>query len=305
MRIGITVGLGGRAEATVAGLTERVTRFEARGFASIWMANGAGFDAVTALAVAGRSTDHVELGTAVVPTFPRHPVALAQQALTAQSALGGRFTLGIGVSHPTTIEDGYGIPFTRPARHVREYLAVLRPLLGGEPAAFAGEEYRVDTSLSIAPLPRVPVLLAALGPVLLRIAGEAADGTITSWVGPRALEGHIVPGIGAAASDAGRPAPRVVVGLPVTLTDDPDAARDAIGPRVAHYWDLPSYRAMFDREGVDRPADVALVGDEAALDAGLRRLADAGATDFAAQVMAAGPGSAARTVDFLAARTGA
>ncbi len=301
MKIGITVGLGARAESTIDGLVERAGQIEASGLAGMWMPVAFGMDPMTALAIAGRATTDIELGTAVVPTFPRHPVVMAQQALTAQAALGGRFTLGIGLSHEVMMSDALGLSYARPASHLREYLAVLGPLLNGQPVSFQGAEYQVEATVTI-DSPPVPVLVAALGSVVLGLAGTYTDGTITSWVGPRTLEAHVLPTISAAASEAGRPAPRVVVGLPIVLTDDPDAARAQLAARSAWYNTLPSYRAMFDREGVSGPEGVALVGDEAALDAGLARLESAGATDYVAQLLSAGPGTAERTFDYLASR---
>jgi len=301
MKIGITVGLGARLEATVPGLRERIPELEAKGFTSIWMPTAFGLDAITALAAAGGSTTTAELGTAVVPTFPRHPVVMAQQALTAQSALGGRFTLGIGLSHKVMMEDAMGLAYEHPAKHMREYLAVLAPLLRGEAVSFKGSLYQVETGVTIA-APRVPLLVAALGPALLRLAGEFADGTITSWVGPKTLRNHLVPAISQAAREAGRPEPRVVVGLPVELTNDAVAARERIAQRAEWYNTLPSYRAMLDREGVAGPADVAVVGNEAELDAQLAALREAGATDFAAQIISSEPGSAARTMEYLESR---
>ena len=300
MRIGITVGLGSRSESTIDGVASRIADAEARGFDSVWMTNAFAFDAMTALSGAGRDTQRIELGTAVVPTYPRHPVVMAQQALTAQSALGGRFTLGIGLSHESMISGAMGMSFERPARHMREYLGVLLPLLHGDGASVSGDVYRVQTRLAISNVEPVPVVVAALGPKMLELAGTLTAGTITSWVGTRTLETHIVPKITKAAEDAGRPAPRVVVGLPISLVSDADSARDAFAPGVTGYGALPSYRAMFDIEGVDRPADVALFGDETALEKALGQLADAGATDFQAQVVSAEPGSATRTLEFLA-----
>jgi alkanesulfonate monooxygenase SsuD/methylene tetrahydromethanopterin reductase-like flavin-dependent oxidoreductase (luciferase family) len=178
------------------------------------------------------------------------------------------------------------------------------PLLAGEPARFAGEVYRVDAAVTVADVDRVPVVLAAMGPEMLGMAGALADGTITSWVGPRTLGDHVVPTIRAAAAEAGRPAPRVLAGLPIVLTEDADAIRATLAEQASWYATLPAYRAMFDREGVAGPGDVAIVGDEKELDAGLDRLADAGATDFVAQPLSAGPGSVDRTLEYLAGRAG-
>ena len=303
MKIGITVGLGARAERTIAGLIERAGEAEHLGFHSLWMPAAFSFDPITALVAVGRETSRLEIGTAVVPTFPRHPVVMAQQALTAQAALNGRFTLGIGLSHKVMMQDALGLTFERPATHLGEYLAVLTPLLAGTPVAFHGDQYRVEAAVDIEGAAPVPVLVAAMGPLMLRLAGRLTDGTITSWVGPRTLESHIVPTIRQAAETAGRPAPRVAVGLPITLTDDADSARARLATQTEWYATLPSYRAMLEREGVGGPADVALVGDEAALETGLRQLRDAGATDFLAQIMSSGPGSATRTFEYLATCT--
>jgi 5,10-methylenetetrahydromethanopterin reductase len=302
MKIGITVGLGSRSESTIDGLTQRIEDAEQRGFATAWSTNAFGFDAMTALAAAARQTKTIELGTAVVPTYPRHPVVMAQQALTVQSASGGRFTLGIGLSHTTMITDALGLPFEKPAKHMREYLEVMNPLLEGKPTTVDGELYHVRARVNAGDVPRVPVVVAALGPMMLNIAGELADGTITSWVGPRTLGDYMAPRITKAAANAGRPAPRIVIGLPIGIASDPDAARAQFSPQVAGYGALPSYRAMFDREGVDDPADVAIFGDESALDKALQKLEDAGATDFGAQVVSTEPGAASRTLDFLAER---
>jgi 5,10-methylenetetrahydromethanopterin reductase len=303
VRIGITVGLGLRSESTMDGLTARVEALAATGFATAWMPCGSGFDPLTALPVAGRGTTGIELGTAIMPTWPRHPVALAQQALTADDALRGRLTLGIGASHEVMMSTDLGIPFERPARHTREYLAVLGPLLARQPVCFRGDVFSVDTRL----LPRgdggaVPVVLAAMGPAMLALAGAATTGTITSWTGPRTIADYIVPAIAAAAASAGRPAPRVIVGLPIALTTDPDGLRARLAGQTAFYESLPSYQATRDREGVAALADLAIFGDEAHLDAALGRLADGGATDFAAQLLPLDETTAARTTEYLASR---
>lgn len=301
MKISMTIGLGARGEATVPGLVSRAQELEAAGFHGVWMPTAFGFDALTALAAVAGQTTRVELGTAVVPTFPRHPVVMAQQALTVQSMAGGRFTLGIGLSHKVMMEDALGIPYEHPAKHMAEYLAVLAPLLRGEAANFQGETYSVNTPMTVS-APPVQLLVAAMGPAMLKLAGKFADGTITSWVGPKTLAGHIVPTIAAAAAKVGRPTPRIAVGLPIVLTKDVDAARAQLAQQVAWYNSLPSYRAMLDREGVDGPADIALIGDELALDTALARLKEAGATDFLAQLISVGPGSTQATMEYLTAR---
>lgn len=302
MRIGVMSGATPGPDGTLDGLVARAKDLEARGFHSIWMANIFGLDAITSQAIVGRETDRIELGTAVVPSYPRHPTAIAQQSLTAQVASGGRFVLGIGLSHKVVIESMLGLSYAKPARHMREYMEVLGPLLRGEPAKFSGDEYRVNAALDVPGAAPVPVLIAALGDQMLRIAGRTASGTILWMTGPQTIETHIGPKLRAAASDAGRPAPRIVAGFPIVVTHDADAAREAIGKGLAMYGTLPSYRAMLDKEGAAGPADVALVGDEKAVGESLDRLRDVGVTDFDAAIFPADDGADARTLDFLQSR---
>jgi F420-dependent oxidoreductase-like protein len=193
----------------------------------------------------------------------------------------------------------FGLSYARPARQMREYLEILAPLLNGKPAAFQGEIYRTQAQIQVAGADPVPILVAALGPLMLKVAGELADGTATWMTGVQTLADHTVPTITAAARDAGRPAPRIVAALPIALTEDEDAAREAANQSFAIYGTLPSYRAMLDREGVEGPGGVALVGDEATLRADLARLRDAGVTHLAASIFPAGEGSIERTRAFL------
>ena len=299
MRIGLMSGAQGGA-GSIGALIEEARGAEALGFDSFWLANIFGFDAITAQALVGHETERIELGTAVVPSYPRHPVAIAQQALTTASATGGRFRLGIGLSHKIVIEDMFGMSYDKPAKHMREYLSVLAPLLRGEPAKFAGEQYRVNAGFAVPGAGPVPLLVAGLGPVMLRITGELADGTITWMTGVKTLGSHISPRLRAAAEAAGRPEPQVVAGLPVELSDDPDGTRAHMDEVFAMYPSLPSYKAMLDREGVTRPSEIALVGNEVALREQLAGLASAGVTDLIAAVGRGKDGSGARTREFLA-----
>jgi 5,10-methylenetetrahydromethanopterin reductase len=250
------------------------------GFTSAWMANIFGLDALTALAVAGHGIAGIEIGTAVVPTYPRHPAVMAQQALTTALALDSRLALGIGLSHKIVIEDMYGYGFDAPAAHMSEYLSILLPLLNGESVSFDGKTMRAGIGLSVPRTGEVPVLLAALGPQMLKLAGRHTAGTILWMTGPATIRDYIVPTITAAASDAGQPAPRVVCILPVCVTDDPDGARARAAKVFEIYGQLPSYRAMLDREGAQGPADVAIVGDEDTVASQITALADCGVTDF-------------------------
>ncbi len=253
------------------------------GIQTAWASQIFAYDALTAIAAIGREVPGIDFGTAVIPTYPRHPVMLAGQALTAQAATAGRLTLGIGLSHQVVIEHVFGQSFEKPARHMREYLSILVPLLEGEQVTFAGETLRASTfgPLQIS-APAPPVLVAALGDTMLKIAGQLASGTVTWMTGPATIESHIAPTIRAAAAAAGRPEPRIGMGLPVCVTDDVAAAREKASAVFAIYGQLPSYRAMLDREGAGGPADVAIVGTEAEVKAQIRRLADIGVTDFCA-----------------------
>jgi F420-dependent oxidoreductase-like protein len=223
---------------------------------------------------------------------------LAQQALTASLALGGRLALGIGLSHRIVIEDMYGYSFDRPARHMREYLSVLLPLLAGETANFDGESVHAHIGLSVPRAGRVPVLLAAMAPRMLELAGGRTDGTVLWMTGPATVRDYIVPSLRAAAEAAGRPGPRVVCVLPVCVTDDVPAARAAADKVFAIYGSLPSYRAMLDKEGAAGPGDVAIAGDEDSVTAQIKALADAGVTDFVAGEYARGD-ERTRTRDLL------
>jgi F420-dependent oxidoreductase-like protein len=299
MRIGYVSAIAGMPTTTLDDIVAEVQRVEADGFAFYSVPAIFSLDAIAMLTIAGRETSAIELVTAVVPTPPRHPAAMAQQALTAQAASGGRFTLGIGLSHKAVIEDMFGLSYARPAQQMREYLSVLMPLVSGKAAAFEGEIYRVNASLQVGGATPVPVLVAALGPLMLRLTGELAHGTATWMTGAATLEDHVVPTLHAAAEAAGRPAPRVLSAVPIALARDRDAARTACNQVFSIYGKLPSYRAMLDREGAAQPGDLALVGDEATLRAGLARYRDVGVTDFAPSVYPAEPGAVERTLAFL------
>jgi 5,10-methylenetetrahydromethanopterin reductase len=277
----VRIGAMFDVDRPVDDVVAQVAAMASAGIQTAWASQIFGYDALTLLAIIGREVPGIGLGTAVVPTYPRHPVMLAGQALTVQAATGGRLTLGIGLSHQVVIENVFGLSFDKPARHMREYLSILIPLLEGEQVAFAGETLRAST---FGPLgitaPPAPVLVAALGKVMLTIAGRMAAGTITWMTGAATIETHTMPIIRKAAAEAGRPEPRLAVGLPVCVTDDVDGARAKAAEVFAIYGNLPSYRAMLDREGAPGPADVAIVGNAAEVAAQVRRLADIGATDF-------------------------
>lgn len=256
-----------------------------QGFGSVWMPQIFGLDALTTIAIAGREVPDIRLGTAVVPTYPRHPQMLAQQALTTSAAIGGDLVLGIGPSHQPVVEGMWGISFDKPVRHVREYLEILGPLLSEKSVRFAGESLTTRADIEIdAPAPKV--MVAALGPQMLKITGRLADGTILWMTGPTTIETHTVPTISAAAAEAGRPEPEIAAGFPVCVTDGSNEATEAARARAAEefaiYGQLPSYRAMLDREGYEGPADLAIIGPADQVGERITNMADRGVTTFCA-----------------------
>ena len=284
MRIGYN-GTGAVRYADIKRIADDAGAALAGGFSSYWLADHptGGFDALTALAIAGQSVPDIELGTAIIPSFPRNPMALAAQVLTTNDALGGRLTLGLGLSHAVMMAD-LGIEFDKPIRHLREYLSILMPLLHDGEVDYKGELLSCKARVFKKPASPVPVLVAALGPQALRLTGRLADGTTLAWVGAKTVREHIVPTISDAAATAGRPPPRVLASLPMCVTDDVDKVRASIDANLGSYGDLPSYRAMFDREGVSSPSGVAMVGSRAQVEDAIAVMAEAGATDFAPTV---------------------
>jgi F420-dependent oxidoreductase-like protein len=269
----------------VASTVAQAQRIKDAGFDGAYVSQIFGLDALSALSVVGALVPGLDLGTAVVPVFARHPQVMAQQALTVQSASGGRLTLGIGLSHQVVVEGMWGLSFDRPARYMAEYLSALRPLLDGECADVAGE---VLTAKTFVPLsidaPPPALLIAALAPAMLRLAGSRADGTITWMTGISTISSHVAPHLREAAGAAGRPAPRIVVALPVCLTDQPARASELIDAESAVYPSLPSYKAMLDKEGASAASEIGLIGSADELIDGIGRLAEAGGTELIAAI---------------------
>lgn len=281
MRIGIN-GSGLLRRPSLEAIAEDAREAAEAGFASYWIAQSGAVDALTMITCAAPRAPGIEFGTAVIPTYPRHPTALAGQAITTQAAIGGRLVVGLGLAHQVVIEGQLGMSFAKPVRHMREYLQILRPLLEQGKVSHRGEAFTAVMETAL-PETRAPsVMIAALGPQMLRLAGRLADGTILWVVGPRTLREHTAPTIRAAAERAGRPEPRIVAGLPICVTDDEQGARGLARRAFAVYGQLPSYRAMLDREGVKEAAEVAIIGSEARVRDHVAALAEAGATDFAA-----------------------
>jgi F420-dependent oxidoreductase-like protein len=302
MRIGWN---GGGNHTSLDAIRAEARRAADDGFASYWLSQAMGPDALTALAVVGAETPRIELGTSIVPLYGRHPLVLAAQALTANAAAGGRLVLGIGPSHQPVVEGMFGESYARPFTRTRETLAALRGLMRGEAVDLQGEEVRVRGRVSVeAPPP--PVLVAALGPRMLELAGREADGTALWMVGPRTLRAHIAPRIRDAAAKADRPSPRILAGVAVCVSDDAAAARAFAAQRLGFYGALPAYRAMLEREKVSGPQDLLVTGSESQVRDALAAYAEAGATDLRAGALCATPAEAERTRALLSglARSG-
>jgi F420-dependent oxidoreductase-like protein len=278
MRIGLTGG-GTTADRIVG----QARRAEDDGFTSMWYPGAAGGgDPLPVITLAGRATSDIELGTAVLQTYTCHPVLQASRAGAVASAIGapGRLSLGVGPAHQGTVENRLGLSYAAPGQHTDEYVQILSGLLRGEHVTFTGREFRVDAG----PLPlpdgaQIPVLVGALGTRLLRVAGSYTTGTILWMANAPAIETHVAPMIRKAAADAGRPAPRIVAGLPVAVHDDVAEARSAAARLYRVYGELPNYQRILSRGGIAAPADAVIVGDEDSVTAQVRALFEAGATD--------------------------
>ena len=311
MRIGIMIGPESRNYAAkVDRLCEDARQADEAGFATAWIPQLPNdFDAMTAVALMGRETNRIELGTAVVPVQARHPVALGQQALSAEAACGGRFTLGVGPSHHWVIDDMLGLSYEHPAQVVADYLDTFDAMLAGPgPVDVENGRFHIHNPLDITDL-SVPVVLAALGPVMLRMAGERTDGTVLWMADERAIADHVVPKISKAAASAGRPSPRVIAGIPVGLCrpDEVDAARERANRILGHAVYSPNYERLLERGDASDVGDLAALGTEADVERRLRSFADAGATDLSARILPVGQGreelvaSKQRTYEFLSA----
>jgi F420-dependent oxidoreductase-like protein len=285
MRIGLTGG-----GASVDRVVRQAKEAEADGFSALWYASVVTGDPLVAMAIAGRETSTIELGTAVLQTFPCHPLLQANRVSSVVDAMGRPgFTLGIGPSHEPVIRGAFGMSYDHPGRNTEEYLQILTALLRGEDVDFDGSDWSAHTAgRAVPPSHPVPVLVSALGPRLLRVAGEHADGTVL-WMAPaRAIETHVAPKLHAAASAAGRPAPRVVAGLPVAVHDDIAEARAAASASSSMYAQMENYTRILEIGDAGTPADAAIVGNESSVTSQLQSLLDAGATDIWAAVFPVG-----------------
>lgn len=302
MRIGLMVGSDKerpRADR-LAGLIADGKGAEEDGFASFWVPQIPGYlDAMTAIALLGQATDRIELGTAVVPIQTRHPIPMAQQALTTQVACGGRFALGVGPSHHWIVSDQLGLSYDRPASLVRSYLEVLNAAVAGPgPVDVENDGFSVHSPMDVADAITMPILLAALGPTMLRIAGEHTGGTILWMADERAIGDYVAPRITEAASAAGRPAPRIVAGVPVALcaTSEVDTARGYASEVLGHADFSPNYVRLLEHGDAEDVGDTMAAGDESSVLARLRGYRDAGVTDLAVRIVPLGQDAAERTV---------
>ncbi|HEX6358937.1 TIGR03564 family F420-dependent LLM class oxidoreductase [Actinophytocola sp.] len=293
MDIGVAIG-DVRGPASLTDLLDQARQAHDAGIGTVWAAQAMGWDALVALTAVGARVPGPRLGTSVVPVPQRHPLVLASQALSVQAATGNRLTLGIGAGISTFTRQLFGLTFDRPARRLREYLDVLNALLRGESVDHRGETLTAAGTVGVPDAEPPDVLLAALGPAMLKVAGELTSGTITWMTGARTLAEHIVPTITGVNQKA-----RVVAGLLTCVTDDETAVRQRISEQFAIAGQVPEYRAMLDREGVAAPGDVVVAGDEAEVVKQLDRLRDAGVTDFLA-VPYGSPAEQVRTLTVLA-----
>jgi F420-dependent oxidoreductase-like protein len=301
-RLGVRWGLaGGIALASIDAVRE-VTRYaSAAGFEALWISHANAVDPIVALAAtAEESAGLAEVGTSVVPLYGRHPIGLAQLARTAQSALGGRFTLGVGSASRNAVATSMGLPWEHPLAYTREFLDGLLPLLAGRPADVDGTQVTTHAELNV-DAAATPVLLAALGPRMLELAGRTVDGTSVGQCGPRTIATHVAPRLQEAAAAAGRPAPRILALIRLCVTDDVSGARALARETATWYRQVPSYQRVQDMEGLDDPSELHLVGSWAQVLDGLGRYADAGVTDFRLEVAAHSPAARASSRAALAA----
>lgn len=295
MRVGVMIGPErGDSAKKVGRMIDDVLWAEEAGLDTAWIPQvPTDFDALVAASLMGARTRRIELGTAVVPLQAQHPIALARQALSAQAAAGGRLTLGVGPSHHWIVTDMLGLPYEKPAAYTRDYLDVLDAALRGPgDVDVENDTFTVHNPLGIGPVARMPVMLAALGPVMLRIAGERADGTVLWMADERAVAEHVAPRITEAAEEAGRPAPRIVAGVPVCLCapSEVDAARERANRILGEAEISPNYQRLLDYGDAKDVGDLCAAGDEEAIAARFRRFADAGVTDLSVRLLPIGEG---------------
>jgi F420-dependent oxidoreductase-like protein len=293
MRVGLMIGPErGRYRTKVERMCEDARWADDAGLASVWVPQIPDeFDALTAAALVGAATARIEIGTAVVPIQPSHPIALARQALSVQAVCEGRLSLGLGVSHHWIIDEMLGLPYEQPAATMRAYLDVLDQALAGPGTVdVENDRFSVHNPLDVTDLAPTPVLVAALGPRMLQLAGERTDGTILWMADEKAIATHVGPQILRAAEQSGRPAPRVVAGVPVCLCreDEVEIAVDRANRILAEAEISPNYQRLLDTGDASNVGDILAAGTEAAVEQRLRAFGEAGATDVSVRVVPIG-----------------
>ena len=286
-RFGVRWGLaGGTTIATVEEARAAARFAEAAGFDGLWISQGMAVDPIVALACVGAEAPTLkEFGTSVVPLYGRHPVGLAQLAMTAQTALGGRFTLGIGAASKQQAEERLGLAWDRPFSFTRDFVNGLQPLLARQEAQVVGEQVTTRAKLAIT-APDTPILLAALGPRMLRFAGERLAGTTLGQCGPRTIATYVLRHLDAAAEAAGRARPRVMALVRICVTEDHSGAFALAQAVSARYQAVPSYARVLEKEGLADPAELHLIGSWQQVLDGLAAYAEAGVSDLRIEVSA-------------------
>lgn len=229
---------------------ELAVEVEAAGFASLWTNEARGRDALLTCQAWAAATTSLEVGVGVLPLWTRSPAQHAMAAATLQEATGGRFLMGIGVSHPGTMEPWHGAAFSKPLTAARELLTILDQLLGGDRSGVEGEVLSsIRFQLAITPPPPPPSrYLAAMGPRMLRLAGELADGVLLNWACPAEV-GRAGGVVRSSAADHGREDVKVASYVRVAVDDDRSVARAALAREIGRYAALPAYAAHLERQG--------------------------------------------------------
>ncbi|MGA5545834.1 LLM class F420-dependent oxidoreductase [Mycobacterium sp. NPDC051198] len=293
MRLGVMIGAErGDMARKVSKLVSDIQWAESAGLDSAWMPQVPNdFDLLSMVALMASNTSRIELGTAVVPLQAQHPIALARQALSVHAISGGRLVLGVGPSHHWIVRDMLGLPYDKPAAYTRDYLQVLNAAISGPgDVDVENDSFTVHNPTVLGADTPMPVLVSALGPVMLQIAGEHADGTSLWMADEKAIGEHIAPKINKAAAEAGKPAPRIVAGIPVTLcaNSEIEEAKDRANRVLAEAETSPNYQRLLDRGEARNVGDLLAAGDEESILKRFKQFADAGVTDLSVRLLPIG-----------------
>ena len=287
MRISVFIGDGPSGKG-VNGLVDAAITAEQLGFDGIWYPQMNNVDVLTVIGLASNNTSKIQMGTAVIPIFTRHPLVMAQQAMTVQLAANGRLALGLGLSHKKTMQDSFGLKYENLAQHAMEYLSIINQLNESSSVDFTGQFYRAEWTIDLPAFSKFPVLFAALGPRMLDAAGKYADGTITWMAGPKVLERDIVPKIQHSTQISERPSPKILTGIPIAITNDIERAKEAANKQFSLYKRLPSYKRLLDLENASCISDIAIIGNKTEVKKKLEQYQIAGATEILAMAFPVG-----------------